>query len=39
MENLQVYCARFHANAASNLDRAASAELGDKSTSVDSIPH
>ncbi len=40
MENVQVYCARFEANAAApNLHNAASADVRDKPTSVDSIPH
>ena len=40
MENLQAYRARFDANAAaSNLHPAASVELRDKPTLVDSIPH
>jgi hypothetical protein len=40
MENLQAYRARFDANtAAPNLHPAASVELRDKPTLVDSIPH
>jgi len=39
MENLQVYCARFDANAASfNMDHAASTEAREKPTPVDFIP-
>ena len=39
MENLQVYCARFDANAAApNLDRATSAEARENPMSVDSFP-